>query len=134
MKLINEMEEQKAGGSDGMKKSESELADFSAEIYGFFSDIFSGDLSSFPVNKTRVSNCLFLREKCYCIVPMHVDQNSLIGWPQIHCSQLKFVVSYLLSANVGHREWFLNLWWINRILLPLVSKYQSQEFQCFSVY
>lgn len=64
------MEEQKAGGSDGMKKSESELADLSAEIYGFFSDILSGDLSSLPDNKTRdivngFSTCGGLIESCF---------------------------------------------------------------------
>ena len=52
------MEEYKAGGG-----SESGLADFSAEIDGLFSDILSGDVSSFSVNRTRVSKCLFLQGK-----------------------------------------------------------------------
>ncbi|KAF9681403.1 hypothetical protein SADUNF_Sadunf06G0222300 [Salix dunnii] len=73
------MEEHQAGGG-----SESELADFSAEIDGLFSDILSGDLSAFSVNKTRdimngFSTCGGLTESCFLWSPYTNPKNSSVS-------------------------------------------------------
>ncbi|KAG5244555.1 basic leucine zipper [Salix suchowensis] len=73
------MEEQKAGGG-----RESELAGFSAEIDGLLSDILSGDVSSFSVNRTRdimngSSACGGLAEPCFLWSPYTNPKNSSVS-------------------------------------------------------
>ncbi|KAJ6383183.1 hypothetical protein OIU77_031578 [Salix suchowensis] len=97
LKLIKDMEEQKAGGG-----RESELAGFSAEIDGLLSDILSGDVSSFSVNRTRdimngSSACGGLAEPCFLWSPYTNPKNSSVSLSTD--AQSSFCVGSPMSAN-----------------------------------
>ncbi|KAB5553501.1 hypothetical protein DKX38_010812 [Salix brachista] len=91
------MEEQKAGGG-----RESELAGFSAEFDGLLSDILSGDVSSFSVNRTRdimnvSSACGGLAEPCFLWSPYTNPKNSSVSLSTD--AQSSFCVGSPMSAN-----------------------------------
>uniref|UniRef100_A0A6N2N8M0 BZIP domain-containing protein n=1 Tax=Salix viminalis TaxID=40686 RepID=A0A6N2N8M0_SALVM len=91
------MEEQKAGGG-----RESELAGFSAEIDGLLSDILSGDVSSFSVNRTRdimngSSACGGLAEPCFLWSPYTNPKISSVSLSTD--AQSSFCVGSPMSAN-----------------------------------